>query len=92
MFVRWENADGRSGYMPKADRDWKAYLRAKDEDRKKELQIAQSLGKRLWYEEVSLNLRDFLLKSLNRYRKCSLRTCGMCLGAGPAEDDGSSVL
>jgi hypothetical protein len=21
--VRWENADGRSGYMPKADRDWK---------------------------------------------------------------------
>jgi hypothetical protein len=33
--VRWENADGRSGYMPKADRDWKAYLRAKDEDRKK---------------------------------------------------------
>lgn len=33
--VRWENADGRAGYMPKADRDWKAYLRAKDEDRKK---------------------------------------------------------
>ncbi len=33
--VRWENADGRYGYMPKADRDWKSYLRAKDEDRKK---------------------------------------------------------
>jgi superfamily II DNA or RNA helicase len=33
--VRWENADGRYGYMPKADRDWKAYLRAKDQDRKK---------------------------------------------------------
>jgi hypothetical protein len=33
--VRWENVDGRSGYMPKADRDWKAYLRAKGEDRKK---------------------------------------------------------
>jgi hypothetical protein len=33
--VRWENTDGRSGYMPKADRDWKAYFRAKDEDRKK---------------------------------------------------------
>ena len=33
--VRWQNADGRSGYMPKADRDWKAYLHAKDEDRKK---------------------------------------------------------
>ena len=33
--VRWENTNGRSGYMPKADRDWKAYLRAKDEDRKK---------------------------------------------------------
>jgi hypothetical protein len=29
--VRWENTDGRSGYMPKADRDWKDYLRAKDE-------------------------------------------------------------
>jgi len=33
--VRWENTDGRYGYMLKADRDWKAYLRAKDEDRKK---------------------------------------------------------
>ena len=33
--VRWENTDGRSGYMPKADRDWKAYLSAKDEDRRK---------------------------------------------------------
>jgi len=33
--VRWENADARSGYMPKADRDWKAYLRAKDEDRRR---------------------------------------------------------
>ena len=33
--VRWESADGRSGYAPKADRDWKAYLGAKDGDRKK---------------------------------------------------------
>jgi hypothetical protein len=33
--VRWENTDGRSGYMPRADRDWNAYLRAKDEDRRK---------------------------------------------------------
>jgi hypothetical protein len=33
--IRWENADGRSGYMPKADRDWKSYLRARDEERKK---------------------------------------------------------
>ena len=33
--IRWENNDGRSGYMPKADRDWKSYLSAKDEDRKK---------------------------------------------------------
>ena len=33
--IRWENSDGRSGYMPKADRDWKSYLRAKDQDRKK---------------------------------------------------------
>jgi superfamily II DNA or RNA helicase len=33
--IRWENNDGRSGYMPKADRDWKSYLSANDEDRKK---------------------------------------------------------
>jgi hypothetical protein len=33
--IRWENNDGRSGYMPKADRDWKSFLSAKDEDRKK---------------------------------------------------------
>ncbi len=33
--IRWESHDGRSGYMPKADRDWKSYLRAKDKDRKK---------------------------------------------------------
>ena len=33
--IRWESADGRSGYMPKADRDWKSYLSAKDEECKK---------------------------------------------------------
>src|ERR1035441_7522752 len=33
--IRWENVDGRSGYMPKADRDWKSYLSATAEDRKK---------------------------------------------------------
>ena len=33
--IRWESVDGRSGYMPKADRDWKSYLRAKEKDRKK---------------------------------------------------------
>jgi hypothetical protein len=33
--IRWENEDGRSGYMPKADRDWKSYFSAKDEDRRK---------------------------------------------------------
>jgi hypothetical protein len=33
--IRWENADGRFGYMPKADRDWKSYLSATAEDRKK---------------------------------------------------------
>jgi hypothetical protein len=35
MPFAWENTDGRSGYMPRADRDWKAYLRAKGEDRRK---------------------------------------------------------
>ena len=33
--IRWESNDGRSGYMPKADRDWKSYLNAKEQDRKK---------------------------------------------------------
>jgi superfamily II DNA or RNA helicase len=33
--IRWQNDDGRSGYMPKADRDWKSYLGAKEEDRKR---------------------------------------------------------
>lgn len=33
--VRWEGSDGRSGYMPKSDRDWKAYNASKAEDRKK---------------------------------------------------------
>ena len=33
--VRWENPDGRAGYMPKADRNWKAYCASRLEDRKK---------------------------------------------------------
>src|SRR5215831_5016200 len=33
--VRWEAPDGRAGYMPRADRDWKAYSASKLEDRKK---------------------------------------------------------
>ena len=33
--IRWESSDERSGYMPKADRDWKSYLNAKEQHRKK---------------------------------------------------------
>jgi len=33
--VRWEAPDGRAGYMPRGDRDWKAYSASKPEDRKK---------------------------------------------------------
>ena len=33
--VRWESPDGRHGYMPKSERDWKAYYAAKPEDRKR---------------------------------------------------------
>ena len=33
--VRWEKPDGRAGYAPKADRDWKAYLGARESDRRK---------------------------------------------------------
>ena len=32
---RWESPDGRSGYSPKTERDWKAYYGAKPEDRKR---------------------------------------------------------
>lgn len=32
---RWESADGRSGYTPAAQKDWKAINRSKPEDRKK---------------------------------------------------------
>ena len=33
--MRWEGSDGLSGYMPKSDRDWKAYNASKPEGRKK---------------------------------------------------------
>ena len=33
--VRWDAPDGRAGYMPRADRDWKAYSASKPENRKK---------------------------------------------------------
>lgn len=32
---RWENADGRSGYMPAGVKDWKAIQRSRPEDRKR---------------------------------------------------------
>ena len=32
---RWESPDGRSGYSPKTERDWKAYYAAKPEHRKR---------------------------------------------------------
>ena len=32
---RWESPDGRSGYSPAAQKDWKAINRSKPEDRKK---------------------------------------------------------
>ena len=33
--VRWEKPDGLAGYSPRADRDWKAYLAAKESDRRR---------------------------------------------------------
>ena len=33
--VRWESPDGRAGYSPRTERDWKAYSAAKPEDRKR---------------------------------------------------------
>lgn len=32
---RWESPDGRVGYSPRTERDWKAYYAAKPEDRKR---------------------------------------------------------
>src|SRR5579884_3948345 len=31
--VRWEAPDGRTGYSPKSERDWKAYYATKPEER-----------------------------------------------------------
>ncbi len=33
--VHWESSDGRHGYTPKSERDWKAYYAARPEDRKR---------------------------------------------------------
>jgi superfamily II DNA or RNA helicase len=33
--LRWESPDGRKGYSPKSERDWKAYHAAKQEDRQR---------------------------------------------------------
>jgi hypothetical protein len=33
--VRWESPDGRKGYSPKSDRDWKAWYAARPEERQK---------------------------------------------------------
>jgi superfamily II DNA or RNA helicase len=33
--VRWESPDGRKGYTPKSERDWKAYYAARAEDRQR---------------------------------------------------------
>jgi hypothetical protein len=33
--LRWESPDGRSGYSPKTERDWKAYYAATPENRKR---------------------------------------------------------
>jgi|ERR1019366_7480845 hypothetical protein len=38
---RWENADGRHGYMPAVVKDWKAINRSRPEERKK---VAQKHG------------------------------------------------
>jgi superfamily II DNA or RNA helicase len=33
--VRWESPDGRNGYSPKSERDWKSYYAAQQEDRRR---------------------------------------------------------
>ena len=33
--VRWESSDGRKGYTPKSERDWKAYYAATPQDRQR---------------------------------------------------------
>ena len=33
--VRWESPDGRKGYSPKSDRDWKAWYAARPEERQR---------------------------------------------------------
>jgi hypothetical protein len=58
--IRWENADGRSGYMPKADRDWKSYLSATAEVRKKVDRLTRTYRHSMmtWCERILLaNIR-----------------------------------
>ena len=46
--VRWESPDGRSGYAPKADRDWNAYLGARsgpEEGRPPDAEVPASDGR-----------------------------------------------
>ena len=80
--VRWENADGRSGYMPKADRDWKAYLRARDEERKKvdrqtrelilsDLQVTTDGRSPLLLTGRTDHLKYFETELAGRVNKCS---------------------
>src|SRR5260221_12924380 len=33
--VRWERADGRKGYMPRSERDWRAYNAAPQADKER---------------------------------------------------------
>jgi hypothetical protein len=74
--IRWENNDGQSGYMPKPDRDWKSYLSAKDEDRKKVDRLTRT------YRPLTDDVITTGVLSVNRrlgsIRSCKIRHAG-CL-------------
>jgi hypothetical protein len=65
--IRWENDDGRSGYMPKADRDWKSYLSATAEDRKKVDRLTRTY-RPLTDDVVRAHLVGVHLNSLDTHR------------------------
>jgi hypothetical protein len=50
--VRWERADGRKGYMPRSERDWRAYKAAPLADKER---VSENL-REVWRAGVSRDL------------------------------------
>ena len=69
---RWENADGRSGYMPAAVKDWKAINRSRPEERKK---VAQKTRKFLPLTDAVIENHLLGKETVGVYPLLSDETC-----------------